>query len=106
MRAGAEKWAHCYRVLVHQASVDGTFLCSLFDVAEMREKPIQLIHEHDEPDETFQVYELRNLCDFIVHLSRFIDEANEAQRGEESHLGSHSKPGQGPNVLTSHLLLI
>lgn len=76
--------------------MDDTFLCSLFpsDVAEMREKPIQLIHEHEEPDKTFQVYELRNLCNSIVHLSHFIVEANEAQRGEESHLGSHSKPGQ------------
>lgn len=71
-------------------------LCSLFGVAEMREKPIQLIHEREEPDKTFQVYELRNLCDFIVHLSHFIDEANEVQRGEESHLGTHSKPGQEP----------
>ena len=45
---------------------------------------------------TFQVYELRNLCDFVVYLSHLIDEANEAQRGEESHSGSHSKQGQEP----------
>lgn len=45
---------------------------------------------------TFQVYELRNLCDFIVYLSHVIDEVNETQRGEESHPGSHSKPGQEP----------
>ena len=65
----------------------------LFDFAEMREKPTQLIHKHEEPDKTFHVYELRDLCDFIVHLSHFTDEANEAQRGRESHPGSHSKPG-------------
>lgn len=63
--------------------------------AEVRERPIQLIHQHEEPDKTFQVYELRNLCDFIVHLPYFI-EGNEAQRDEESHPGSHSKPGQEP----------
>lgn len=74
------------------------FPCPLFDFAEVRERPILLIHAHEEPDKTspswvktFQIYEYRNLCDFIVYSSLFIDEANEAQRGKESHPESHRK---------------
>lgn len=79
-----KKWVHCYGLNRWYLSM---FLVPFLTCRSQR-RPIQL--------KIFQVYELRNLCDFIVHLPHFIVEAKEAQRGEEFHPGSHSKPGQEP----------
>lgn len=56
MRIGVEKCAHW-----HEVCLDGGHLPAfpLFDFAEGRERPIQLIHTQEEPDKTVQV-ELRH----------------------------------------------
>lgn len=100
-----KKRAHWRKVLVPTASMEDAFLCFPvpFWLCRSQGKASSAYSRlwrarQNSPSwvKTFQVYELRNLCDFIVCLSHLIDEANEAQRGEESHPGSHSKQGQEP----------